>query len=238
MEYSSQSNLNPDEIAKFDNMAQDWWDPEGPCAPLHQLNPIRTQWILSQCSHLSHKAVLDVGCGGGLLTEALAPHCLQITGIDGSAKAIKVATQHAQAYQKVIDYYCITAENFAEQRSHQFDVVSCLELIEHVPDPQQLINALSKLVNKEGLVFISTLNRTFKAYLSAIIGAEYVLEMLPKGTHDYQQFIKPSELITMARRAGLSLVALQGVHYQLVKQRFILSDKLNVNYLACFKQES
>jgi 2-polyprenyl-6-hydroxyphenyl methylase / 3-demethylubiquinone-9 3-methyltransferase len=229
-------NLNPAEVGKFDALAHQWWDPNGPLAPLHQLNPIRTQFIATSVP-LENKTILDVGCGGGILTESLAPLCLQITGIDAAEKAIQVSKSHAAAYGLSIEYHQTTAEDFAIKHANQFDVVCCMELIEHVPSPAKLLESLATLVKPGGLVLISTLNRTLKSYLTAILGAEYLLKMLPIGTHDYKTFIRPSEMVNMARTANLQLEALQGIQYQVLKQTFQLSSDVSVNYLARFRCE-
>lgn len=229
-------NLNPAEVGKFDALAHQWWDPNGPLAPLHQLNPLRTQFIATSVP-LENMTILDVGCGGGILTESLAPLCLQITGIDAAEKAIQVSKSHATAYGLSIEYHQTTAEDFAINHTSQFDIVCCMELIEHVPSPAKLLESLATLVKPGGLVFISTLNRTLKSYLTAILGAEYLLKMLPIGTHDYQTFIRPSEMVNMARTANLQLEALQGIQYQVLKQAFQLSSDVSVNYLARFRCE-
>ncbi|MFO1257216.1 MAG: bifunctional 2-polyprenyl-6-hydroxyphenol methylase/3-demethylubiquinol 3-O-methyltransferase UbiG [Gammaproteobacteria bacterium] len=236
MKLNSKVNLNPNEVGKFDALAHQWWDPHGPFKPLHQLNPLRTAFITSGQS-LERQRILDVGCGGGLLTEALAPHCLQITGIDAAQQAIEVSKSHAAAYGLNIEYLQKTAEALASERPNAYDIVCCMELIEHVPSPLQLLESLSTLVKPGGLVYISTLNRTLKSYLTAILGAEYILKLLPKGTHDYQTFIRPSELIKLARSAQLELEALQGIQYHLLKQSFELSKDVSVNYLTRFRCE-
>lgn len=223
-------------MGKFDALAHQWWDPNGPFKPLHQLNPLRTDFIAS-AQALERKTILDVGCGGGLLTEALAPLCLQITGIDAAEHAIEVSKSHASAYGLHIEYLQMTAEALARERPNTYDIVCCMELIEHVPSPSLLLESLATLVKPGGLVFISTLNRTLKSYLTAILGAEYILKLLPKGTHDYQTFMRPSELVKMARSAHLELEVLQGIQYRVLKQSFEFSKDVSVNYLTRFRCE-
>ena len=190
---ATHTNVDPAEIAKFDALESSWWDEEGESKPLHQLNPIRLSYINNR-SQLDGKHAIDVGCGGGILTEALVKSGASTTGIDMGEMALKIAKLHALEAELNIDYQHITAEEKAEQAAGQFDVVTCMEMLEHVPDPVAIIKACSQLVKPGGNVFFSTLNRHPKAYLVAILGAEYLLKMLPKGTHDYQRFIRPSEM--------------------------------------------
>ena len=228
------SNVNPREIAKF-NAQDDWWDDYGSYRPLHLLNPVRLGFIESQVS-LKQKKIIDIGCGGGILTEALYKAGALCTGLDLGETTLQIAKDHALSQNFAIDYQLVSAETFAEQQAGQFDVVVCYELLEHVPDPGAIIKACSQLVKPDGWVFLSTLNRTAKAYLQAILGAEYVLNLLPKGTHDYQAFIKPSELLKVARAEQLSLKKLSGITYHLSSQQFSLSDKVDVNYLVALKK--
>lgn len=227
----SKPNVDAAEIEQFSKLANDWWDPKGPMEPLHQLNPLRMQYILKYSS-LENKKILDVGCGGGLLSESLSQAGAKVTGIDLSEAALQVARDHDTTHQ--IDYQKISIEDFAEKNPGSFDVVTCMELLEHVPDPASVIKACAKLIKPDGLVFFSTLNRTLKAFAIAIVGAEYLFNKLPKGTHHYSKFIKPAELCNAARDATLHLENLQGVTYQPFRKNFCFSEDLSVNYLACF----
>ncbi len=226
------ANINVDaaEVAKFDALANSWWDLEGESKPLHQINPIRLAFIEQQSS-LAGKQTIDVGCGGGILTEALAKASANVTGIDMAETALRIAKLHALEAELSINYQQITAEQMAEQSPQQFDVVTCMEMLEHVPNPASVIQACADLVTPEGDVFFSTLNRHPKAYLLAVLGAEYIMNMLPKGTHDYKQFIKPSELAKWCRQAGLEVRTIKGISYNPITRDFSLSDDVDVNYL-------
>lgn len=223
-------NLDINEVSKFNDMAPYWWDPEGVCKPLHKLNPLRLSFIYQQLP-LAGKAICDVGCGGGLLSEAMAKQGALVTGIDAAKDSIAVAKNHALQEQVPIDYRCITAEEWAEQQPDTYDVVTCMELIEHVPDPASLIQACTSLLKPGGAFFLSTLNRTPKSFLQAIVGAEYVLKWLPKGTHDYAHFLKPSEVISLCRHAGLHAEKIQGMGYDFLLKTFHFSPDVQVNYL-------
>ena len=229
------SNIDPSEISKFDAIASRWWAPEGEFKPLHDLNPLRLKFITDRVD-LDGKKVLDVGCGGGILTESLAQKGAIVTGIDASKNALDVARAHAlgATHASPIDYKEILVETLAEQQPHSFDVVTCLEMLEHVPDPSSVIRACSQLVKPGGYLFFSTINRTAKAYLFAIIGAEYVLKLLPKGVHDYAKFIRPSELDIWARAAGLELKEFAGISYNLLSKQYALTTSVDVNYLASY----
>jgi 2-polyprenyl-6-hydroxyphenyl methylase / 3-demethylubiquinone-9 3-methyltransferase len=224
------TNVSPDEIRKFDALARDWWDSEGPCRPLHRLNPVRANFIDATVA-VAGKTLLDIGCGGGLLTEALAQRGAQVTGIDMATESLAVAEHHARESGLNIEYATTTAEDWALSHAGHYDCVTCLEMLEHVPDPNSVISAAAQLVAPGGRVIFSTLNRTPSAFLQAIVGAEYLLQWLPKGTHRYDTFITPAELAQSCRQAGLGVKAIQGVAYNPVTERFSLSHRVSVNYL-------
>jgi 2-polyprenyl-6-hydroxyphenyl methylase/3-demethylubiquinone-9 3-methyltransferase len=221
-------NVDPAEIEKFSALAHRWWDPEGDFRPLHDINPLRLEWIAGH-AELAGAAVLDVGCGGGILAEAMARRGARVTGIDLSEKALSVARLHLQESRLDIRYEKSSVEDYAGA----FDVITCLELLEHVPQPASMVAACARLVRPGGRVFFSTINRNPKSYLLAVIGAEYVLGLLPRGTHDYQRFIKPSELSRWARAAGLGIRELTGMTYNPVTRRYRLGSDCDVNYLLC-----
>jgi 2-polyprenyl-6-hydroxyphenyl methylase/3-demethylubiquinone-9 3-methyltransferase len=230
-----QANIDSQEIQKFSQ--GHWWDLHDPTyAMLHQLNPTRLQFIEDHVS-LQGQRVVDLGCGGGILTEALAKAGAHASGIDLNEEALAQAKTHATEHHLSIHYQAIPIEQFAEQHPAAFDAVTCMEMLEHVPDPESIIAAASHLVKPGGWVFFSTINRSLRAYLEAIIGAEYVLKLLPKGTHDYQKFIKPSELCNAARRHALELVALNGLNYHFTNKTFSLSPTPQTNYLAAFQRK-
>ncbi len=226
---------DPAEIAKFDALANDWWNPLGAMKPLHQLNPLRLQVIQNQVT-LQQKKVLDIGCGGGLLSEAMAGREALVTGIDLSEQLIKLARQHAQEQELTIDYHFIDSDAFCKSHPAAFDMVTCMELLEHVPEPEQLVQECAALVKPGGAVFFATLNRNLQSFLKAIIGAEYLLRLLPKGTHQYAQFIRPSELTLWASRSGLVLKGFQGIVYNPLIDKFSLSKDISVNYMAHFQR--
>lgn len=227
---ATHTNVDPAEVAKFEALASSWWDPEGESKPLHEINPLRFSYIESR-SPLIGKQVIDVGCGGGILAETLAKNWAEVTGIDMGEMPLKIAKLHALEAELTINYQQTTAEAKAEQATGEFDVVTCMEMLEHVPDPASIIKACSELVKPGGDVFFSTLNRHPKAYLVAVLGAEYVMKMLPKGTHDYQRFIKPSEMAAWCRHAGLEVADITGLNYNPLTQSFKLGDDVKVNYL-------
>lgn len=229
-------NADPQELAKFGELAHRWWDPESEFKPLHQINPLRLDWINGLCP-LAGKTVLDVGCGGGILTDSMARRGAQALGIDLSTKPLKVAQLHAmEAGTENVEYREIAVEALAAERPASFDAVTCMEMLEHVPDPASVVHALSTLVKPGGWVFLSTLNRNVKSFLLAIVGAEYVLKMLPAGTHEYARFLKPSELAQFCRDAGLELHGSRGLTYNPLTQRYSLGSDCDVNYLlACRK---
>ena len=228
-------NVDDLEIRKFEALASRWWDPNSEFKPLHDINPLRVNYI-SQHINLAEKRVLDIGCGGGILAEALAHHGATVTAIDKAEASLSVAKLHLLESQLDISYLDSTAEEFAEAQPAQFDVVTCLEMLEHVPDPSSVVAACQRLVKPGGLVFFSTINRNPKSYLFAIIGAEYLLNLLPRGTHDYARLIKPSELATWSRQAHLTLRDQIGMGYNPLTKKYFLQNSLDVNYLACYEK--
>ena len=223
-------NVDEVELNKFSNLAHKWWDKTSEFKPLHDINPLRLNYI-DKALALKGKTVLDVGCGGGILSESMAERGAKVTGIDLGEKALKVAQLHSLESGVAVDYQFISVEKLAEQQPASFDVVTCLEMLEHVPDPASVVAACAKLVKPGGKVFFSTINRNPKAYLFAVIGAEYLLNMLPRGTHDYAKFIKPSELASWTRLAGLSLNHQIGMSYNPITQHYWLGDDVSVNYM-------
>lgn len=223
-------NADPNELQKFSDLAHRWWDPKSEFKPLHDINPLRLDWIDANVG-LAGKKVLDVGCGGGLLSEGMAERGAQVTGIDLSEKALGVARLHLLESGRSVDYRHISAESLAAEMPGSFDVVTCLEMLEHVPDPASTVAACAKLVKPGGQVFLSTLNRNPKSYLLAVIGAEYLLQILPKGTHDYAKFIKPSELSRHCKAADLEVAEIIGMTYNPFTQRYSLGRDTSVNYL-------
>ncbi len=230
------SNSDPIEINKFSAMAEEWWDPTGPCRPLHVINPVRLLFLKTYVPSLQEQKVIDVGCGGGLLSEALAREGACVTGIDTSDMLIEVAKQHVNQDVLNVRYLNEDAEIMSEKERGCFHVVCCMELLEHVPDPSALIQTCSDLVTPGGWLFFSTINRDLCAYLAAIVCAEYLLKLLPKGTHQYEKFIRPSELAAAARKAGLSLQKLQGIHYNPLTHVASLTNAIRVNYIAAFQK--
>ncbi len=228
-------NVHLHEINKFGSMAERWWDTEGEFKTLHDINPLRIQFIQSFVD-IAGKRMLDVGCGGGILTEGLARLGADALGIDLSEELIDIADLHGLETGVSANYQKISAENLAEQQAESFDHVTCMEMLEHVPDPGSIISACATLVKPGGMVFFSTLNRKPKAYLMAIVAAEHVLRMLPRGTHDYKTFIKPSELCQSARNAGLELQGMVGIEYNPFNKLFSLGKDIDVNYIAAFKR--
>lgn len=229
-------NVNPDEIEKFSALASRWWDPRGEFKTLHAVNPLRLQFIRSHAP-IDGAKILDVGCGGGILSEGLARSGATVTGIDLGGELLSVARDHASDSDLRIDYRQISVEALAEEAPGSFDHVTCMEMLEHVPDPASVVRACATLVKPGGRVFFSTLNRKLKAYLLAIVSAEYLLNMIPKGTHDFSTFIRPSELTRWSRSAELTLLGLEGVTYNPLTSQFSLSVKdIDVNYLAAFEK--
>lgn len=228
-------NVDNNEVEKFDALAEQWWDETGPMKPLHALNPIRLGFI-DMHTTLSDQTVCDIGCGGGILTEAMAQKGAIATGIDMSQQAISIAKQHAKINDIAVNYLVSRTEDFAQAHPEQFDIVTCMEMLEHVPDPTAIIAAAANLTKPNGLLFFSTLNRSAKAFMQAIIGAEYLLQMLPKGTHTYDKFIRPSELRRWAIAEHLTFVGMKGIDYHPLSQAFKLSATVDVNYLMVFKK--
>lgn len=231
MQTLKSSNVDPAELAKFSDLAHHWWDKTSEFAPLHAINPLRLDWI-NGLAPLSGKRVLDVGCGGGILADAMARTGATVIGADLAAKSLKVAQLHAlEAQTPNVSYREISAEDLALEQPASFDVVTCMEMLEHVPDPQSIVTACAALVKPGGWVFFSTLNRNGRAFLQAVVGAEYVLDMLPRGTHEYAKFIKPSELATFGRHAGLEIQATRGLEHNPLTKRYKLSADTRVNYM-------
>lgn len=228
-------NVDQSEIAKFSALAHRWWDPNSEFKPLHAINPLRLNWIKSFVS-LEGKKVVDVGCGGGILAESISQSGADTTGIDLSEKALKVAELHALEVGANLTYRSISAEDLANEQAEQYDVVTCMEMLEHVPDPASVVRACAKLCKPGGTLFFSTLNRNPKSYLFAIIGAEYILKLLPKGTHEYTKFIKPSELVAFTRQSGLEMLGMKGLSYNPITQVYSLSDDVDVNYMIAVRK--
>ena len=230
------TNADPQELAKFSELAHRWWDPESEFRPLHQINPLRLDWI-DQFAQIRGKTVVDVGCGGGILAEAMARRGANVLGVDLADKALKVAQLHAmEGGVADLDYRSISAEDLAAEKPGAFDVVTCMEMLEHVPDPASVVRACTAMAKPGGWVFFSTLNRNPKSYLFAIVGAEYILKLLPKGTHEFSRFIRPAELSRWTREAGLNLQQFKGLEYNPLTRRYWLSADTSVNYMiACRK---
>ncbi len=230
----TEMNADQQELDKFAQLAHRWWDPTSEFKPLHDINPLRLNYI-DEIAQIAGKNVLDVGCGGGILAESMAARGANVTGIDLGEKALKVAKLHLLESGQKVDYRLIAVEELAEQQPQSFDVVTCMEMLEHVPEPESVVRACARLVKPGGHVFFSTLNRNAKAYLLAVIGAEYVLNLLPRGTHEYAKFIKPSELSGFCRRAGLNVEDIMGMSYNPFSKTYSLGKDTSVNYLLCAK---
>ncbi len=226
----SNPNIDPSEVAKFSQLSAHWWDTQGELKTLHDINPLRLNYINEKVS-LHNKQVLDIGCGGGILSEGMAQLGAKVTGIDMSESALTIAKLHQAESGTAVDYLLSTAEEFAQVRPNQFDVVTCLEMLEHVPDPCSIVQAAAKLLKPDGHLFFSTLNRNVKSYLFAIVGAEYLLKMIPKNTHDFAKFIRPSELAEWGRRNHLQVCDLTGLSYHVITKAYYLSPDISVNYL-------
>lgn len=224
-------NLNPDELTKFALLAETWWDKDGDCKPLHDLNPCRGAFITER-TQITGASVLDVGCGGGILSEYLALAGAKVTGIDANEDLIEVARLHATAADLDIRYECVGIEDLAAGTEDRFDIITCMELLEHVPDPKQMVDECARRLSATGDIFFSTINRTLKAYALAVIGAEYLLRLLPRGTHDYANFIKPSELARWGRQAGLEAPEFSGMRYNPLTRNASVCDDVSVNFIA------
>ena len=229
-------NADELELQKFSSLAHRWWDPNSEFKPLHDINPLRLNYI-DALAHLAGKKVLDVGCGGGILSESMAARGAEVTGIDLGEKPLKVAKLHLLETGQKVDYRLIAAEALAEEQPGQYDVVTCMEMLEHVPDPASIVRACAQLTKPGGQLFFSTLNRNPKSYLFAVIGAEYLLNLLPRGTHDYAKFIKPSELARFARAAGLSVNEVIGMSYNILNKTYSLGPDTSVNYLIAARKD-
>jgi 2-polyprenyl-6-hydroxyphenyl methylase/3-demethylubiquinone-9 3-methyltransferase len=229
-------NVDPQEVAKFDEIAARWWDPDSEFGPLHDINPLRVDYIDRLVGGLAGRRVVDVGCGGGILSEAMAARGAEVTGIDMAEAALSVARLHLHESGVQVDYRQLSAEQLAAAEPAACDVVTCMELLEHVPDPASLVDACARLVKPRGHVVFSTINRNPRAYLFAIVGAEYLLRLLPRGTHDYRRFLRPSELARLAREAGLTLLDLTGMSYNPLTRTYSLGPDVGVNYLAGFRR--
>lgn len=229
-------HYDPKEIAKFDALAEEWWDPDGRFRPLHRINPVRLDYIAGQ-QPLEGATVLDVGCGGGILAESMAIEGANVTGLDRAEKALAVARLHAEKSGVKLEYHSNDAETWAETHAGKYDAVTCMEVLEHVPDVAGTIAACTRMLKPGGVFFFATLNRTVKSFLMAIVGAEYVLNWLPRGTHHYDKFIRPAELVEAMRLSSLEVEDLKGMSFELINNRFTLSDDLSVNYLGLARKQ-
>jgi 2-polyprenyl-6-hydroxyphenyl methylase/3-demethylubiquinone-9 3-methyltransferase len=229
-------NVNPEEIAKFEKIASQWWDETGDFKPLHQINPLRQQFIIQHVGNVFDKKIIDVGCGGGILAESLARLGGQVTGIDMGKEPLNIAKLHALDSGITVDYQQVTAEEKAKTHFQAFDIVTCMEMLEHVPNPTSVIESCAKMVKPGGLVFFSTLNKTLKSYLLAIVAAENIFKIVPKGTHDHDHFIKPSSLIAWAESFDLKCIDTSGIHYNPITENHKLAPGLDVNYILCCRK--
>jgi len=230
-------NVNHDEIAKFEKVANQWWDLTGDFKPLHQINPLRRQFIIQHMGEVFDKKIIDVGCGGGILAESLAKLGAQVTGIDMGEEPLNVAKLHALEAQVKVDYQKITAEEMAQENPESFDAVTCMEMLEHVPDPSSIVKACAQMVKPGGYVFFSTLNKTVKSYLLAILAAEKLFKLVPDGTHDHDSFIRPSSLIAWAEKNELKCIDAAGIHYNPITENHKLISSLDVNYILCCQKQ-
>lgn len=234
---TAERNVDAAEIEKFQSIASRWWDPESEFKPLHDINPLRTAYIEQQVATLAGKRILDIGCGGGILAEALAERGARVSAIDMAEQSLQVARMHLQESKLDIDYQLTTAEDFAEQHAAEFDVVTCLEMLEHVPRPESVVAAAAKLVKRDGWIIFSTINRNPKSFALAILGAEYILGLIPRGTHDYKNLIKPSELASAARSSGLMVSDITGMTYNPISKQYRLGKDIDVNYLMACRRD-
>lgn len=233
---SNTPNVNLDEIAKFEKVASQWWDLTGDFKPLHQINPLRRQFIIQHVQNIFDKDIIDVGCGGGILSESLAKLGANVTGIDMGEEPLNIAKLHALESKVDVNYQKITAESKALESPEKFDIVTCMEMLEHVPDPSSVVAACAKMAKPNGYLFFSTLNKTIMSYLLAIVAAEKVLKLVPNGTHNHDTFIKPSTLISWAEEHNLKCIDAAGIHYNPVTENHKLNNKLDVNYILCFQK--
>ena len=233
MKNKNQKNIDADEINKFDNLASRWWDPEGDFKPLHQINPLRLDFIC-QYNNIKDLANADIGCGGGILAEAMSKKGAVVTGIDMAEKALNVAKLHQMESKTTVNYQLSTAEELSASKKESFDIVTCLEMLEHVPEPEAIVKSCANLLKPGGSVYFSTINKNLKSFLHAIIGAEHLLKLLPVGTHEYSKFIKPSEIDVWARSCNLELHNSAGLQYNPIFEKYSLSDNLDVNYMLHF----
>lgn len=236
-DFESHMNVDKTELLKFNRLAQKWWDPDGEFRSLHALNPLRLQWIES-LTLIEGKKILDVGCGGGILSEAMAQNGAHVTGIDLATEAIDAAREHGVQNGLRIDYRLISAENLADQEANAYDIVTCLEMLEHVPDPRAVVQACSRLVKPGGSVFFATLNRNLKSFIYAIAGAEYIMRLLPKGTHRYDRFLTPAKLSQWVREAKMDVTAMTGISANMLGSHFYLSRDMSVNYMMTCTRRS
>ncbi|WP_041571791.1 bifunctional 2-polyprenyl-6-hydroxyphenol methylase/3-demethylubiquinol 3-O-methyltransferase UbiG [Candidatus Kinetoplastidibacterium blastocrithidiae] len=231
-----ETNVYHSEIDKFNRMAEEWWDKSGNMKTLHEINILRLDWILRLLTDIKNKSILDIGCGGGILSESLAALGAEVTGIDLADNLIKIANSHSSKNFIDVNYRNISAEELSRTEKNSYDVIVCMEMLEHVPEPASIIKSCSSLVKDGGSVFFSTINRNLKSFIFSIIGAEYILKLLPVGTHKYELFIKPSELVNQARMFNLELMDLVGLSYNPINGKFYLSDNVNVNYFISFRK--
>ncbi|APC92185.1 MULTISPECIES: bifunctional 2-polyprenyl-6-hydroxyphenol methylase/3-demethylubiquinol 3-O-methyltransferase UbiG [Francisella] len=229
------NNIDNNEVDKFSRLASSWWNPNGELKTLHQVNPLRLEFI-KKFTGLDNKKIIDIGCGGGILSESLTTKTNDVYGLDASPQAISIAKEHAKQNKLKINYINSTVEDFVIQCNLNFDIVTCMEMLEHVPDPESIIASIAKLIKKDGLFFTSTLNRNLKSYLLSIVAAEHILKMVPQGTHQYSKFIKPYELIKTAEKYGFTALEIIGVHYNPLTNSFKLGNGVDVNYIIAFRK--